>query len=93
MRKNILTSAFILGSIGAYAGSEFTIGNTITIESSNGRQIEIMILEERPVEDFNEYSSDIRSDLIAKSISYEETLRVLNKIRKPEREVEEMLAI
>jgi hypothetical protein len=91
MRKNILTTAFILGSFGVWAGSEFTIGNTIMVESASGRQIEIMILEEKAEEDLPEYILSLQKELSTRVTNHEETLRILNKIRQPETEVKEEL--
>jgi hypothetical protein len=93
MRKNILNTAFILGSFGVWAGSDFTIGNTIMVESASGRQIEIMILEEKAEEDLPEYIISLQKELSSRTTNHEETLRILNKIRQPEAEVKEELVL
>lgn len=91
MRKKIITSAILLGSIGAKASSFSFEGKLHEIELSSGKNIEIIIQQEIPDDSYLENKTSIQTELSRQVLSYENMLQLLNKIRKDEHEVNEEL--
>ncbi len=93
MRKNILTTALILGGIGAHAGSFNFETYNFPVELSNGETIEITLQQELPVADYTEDFIKTSQELMRETLDHEKMLQLLNKIRKVEQEVNEELPI
>lgn len=91
MRKNILTSAFILGAIGAYASSDSFNMKTFPLELSNGETIEVNIQQEMLLEEFPMHFQNTQQTLSEETLRHEQMLQVLNQIKKVERELDEEL--
>ncbi len=87
MRKNIITSALLLGTLGAYSGSFTFVGKPFETELSNGKKIEIILQEEVYEEDYRRNAENTQADLSRQVMSHEKMLQLLNQIRKEEREV------
>lgn len=93
MRKSILTTAVILGGMGAYADSfNFTTRN-IPVELINGETIEITVKQELPIEEEIEKTINISENLSREVINREKMLKLLNQIRKVEKEIDEELPV
>lgn len=93
MRKNILTTAMILGGMTTYAGSFNYKTINFPMELINGETIEIAIKQELPVDEYSETFSKTSQELILETLDHEKMLQLLNKIRKVEKEVNEELPI
>ena len=91
MRKRIITSAILLGSIGANAGSFSFEGKLHSVELSSGKKIEIIIQQEMPDDNYFENEITLQTDLTRQVLNHEKMLQLLNKIRKDEQEVNEEL--
>ncbi len=91
MRKNILTSALILGGITAYASSfNFTTHN-VPVELINGETIEITLKQELPIDEYPKNFINASTELSRQTLDHEKMLRILNKIRFVEEEIKEDL--
>jgi hypothetical protein len=93
MRKNILTTAMIIGGITAYAGSNNFKTLSFPMELINGETIEIAIQQELPVDEYSETFNKTSQELIRETLDHEKMLQLLNRIRKAEKEVNEELPI
>lgn len=93
MRKNILTTAMIIGGMTAYAGSFSFKTINFPVELTNGETIEIAIQQELPVDEYSETFNKTSQELIRETLDHEKMLQLLNKIRKVEKEVSEELPI
>lgn len=93
MRKNILTTAMIIGGITAYAGSYEFKTSSFSMELFNGETIEVAIQQELPVDEYAETFNKTSKELIRETLDHEKMLQLLNKIRKVEQEVKEELPI
>ncbi|MBW6481017.1 MAG: hypothetical protein K0B37_16425 [Bacteroidales bacterium] len=93
MRKNILTTAMILGGMAAHAGTFNFKTINIPVELKNGETIEITLQQELPVEDYTENFIKASQELTHETLGHEKMLQLLNKISKVEEEVNEELPI
>ncbi len=93
MRRNIITSAILLGALSAQAGSYSFAAKPHKIELSNGTQIEILLQQELPDEDDHFHQDNLQAKLSRSVLSHEKMLQILNKVRKEEQEVNEELSL
>jgi nucleosome binding factor SPN SPT16 subunit len=91
MRKNILTTAMILGGMATQAGTFNYKTINFPMELSNGETIEITLQQELPVEDYTENFIKTSQELTRTTLDHEKMLQLLNKIRKVEEELSEDL--
>ncbi|TVQ93091.1 MAG: hypothetical protein EA393_02710 [Bacteroidetes bacterium] len=93
MRKNILTTAMILGSIGAQAGSFNFTTKKFPLELTGGEQIEINLQIEQPQQEYTENILNVSEGLGKQTLDHENMIELLNRIRIVEQEVEEDLPV
>ncbi len=91
MKKNLIASVIVLGSLSSQAGSVSFINKKISLEIAGGRQIEITLQEEIPVDDFSTNATFLQTQLSREMISNEKMLQILNQVTKEEDEVMEEL--
>lgn len=93
MRKNILITAMILGSIGAQAGTFNFTTKKIPVEINGGEQIEINLQIEQPQLDYTEKIINVSGNLGRQILDHEKMINLLNKISIKEPEIEEDLPV
>jgi hypothetical protein len=91
MRKNLITSAIVLGSLSSQAGSITFINKKFPLELTDGKQIEIVLQQEVPDEDLPLHTLNLQDRLSLQVISNEKMLQILNNISRAEEEVKEDL--
>ena len=89
MRKNLITSALVLGSLGAQSGSLSFVGKSFKTELSSGKKIEIILQEEVFEEDMRLIDSSMQKQLSREVLSHEKMIQILNQVRKEEFELNE----
>ncbi len=93
MRKQILFSAIILGSIASQAGNFSFVGEKHCMELINGKQIEIILQQEVPDEDLSTYAANQQQNLTRQVFSHQRMLQILNQISREEQAVNEELTL
>lgn len=91
MRKYILTSALLLGSLALQAGSFSFVAKPHPIKLSDENQRETKLRQEEPDEDQKTSRENQQNQVSFDVLSHQKMLEVLNEVRKEEQEVNEEL--